>query len=336
MKEDLIDKFKELRPINISVPQVTVRCPYCGDSKKHSTSTHFGVLIDINNDDTPLYYNCFLCNESGVLTPTTLKDLDIYTLDLASGIIAYNKRLRSGTNSGAIYRRQKVQELKLPQYDTKYQPKVDYINQRLGLSLTLSDMNRLKIVPSLAQLVQYNNITQLTVGGRKALDLEENYVGFLTNDNDKIIFRAINSEAKHKRYEKYELNKNIRGQKFYSIPTVVELFGEHDIDIHIAEGALDILGVYYHIENQNDKNNVYIGASGNSATRIIRHLIELGFVGNVNYFIYRDADVPLGVYRKEMKGILEWVQHMFIVSNELEKDFGVPAERIKLTTMTLK
>ena len=97
LKSSIIERLKTLpvcKPTS-NMRNWTVRCPYCGDSKI-SNHGHFSILLDLNSD-APILYRCFKCNESGILTPQTLEDLDIgSTLELDKQLKLFNRTSGNG------------------------------------------------------------------------------------------------------------------------------------------------------------------------------------------------------------------------------------------------
>lgn len=341
-KEDLREKLRQIRPKNEAGAQFSIRCVYCGDSKKSSQSTHFGILLNVDRDDVPLYYNCFRCGESGVLSSKVLKDIGIYDYEVGAGTSSYNKFTSRTSDHGSYGNsKNKKSRLIMPLADFNMKnafEKKTYLEGRLGVQFTFEECQKLKIVFSLGDLIRKNNISKVTVGDHKALDLDEHYLGFLTEGNDRIIFRQALPGAKYKRYEKYMIYQGATGEKFYAIPTEVDLLGPDDINIHIGEGALDALGIYKHYYKPEDlKNNIFIGTSGSDMKKVVEYFITEGFIGNVNYYIYRDAEVPSAKYKKSLKDFLPWMQHLYVIHNTLPKgDFGVPAHEINCVLETIK
>ena len=92
IKEQIINQLKTLpicKPTS-NMRNWVVRCPYCGDSMK-SNHGHFSILIDLQSD-APMLYRCFRCNESGILIPQVLEDLNLgYDQSLNQNLNLLNK-----------------------------------------------------------------------------------------------------------------------------------------------------------------------------------------------------------------------------------------------------
>ena len=54
---------------------IYVRCPFCGDSRKHLDKPHCGIWI---KNGQPLIYHCWICDESGVVNTNFLQSMNIY------------------------------------------------------------------------------------------------------------------------------------------------------------------------------------------------------------------------------------------------------------------
>ena len=64
----------------------------------------------------------------------------------------------------------------------------------------------------------------------------------------------------------------------------------NDINIHIAEGPFDILGVFYHLMNGELENNLYYAVCGFGYGTILRNIISAGLNTGLNVHIYADND----------------------------------------------
>lgn len=333
-KYELLDRIRQIRPIyRESDTQYAIRCPLCGDSRRDRKKTRFYIKIDVNNPDLPVLYNCFNCGEGGLLTPTILKSLDIADMNLLSGMQAFNKKVMKNYKGYAPKSRKL--HVKIPKVDETNPDnllKKKYIEERLGISLSFEELYQFKTVFRLGDFLMQNNINTLTVSGEKAMDIHENYVGFLTVNNETINARLVlSNRSKGKRYEKYSLFKDQMGRlKFYSIPRVIDTMTKDTIYINIAEGVFDIYGVYFHIDKELKPNSLYIAACGSAYRSIIEYFIREGFICNVVLNIYADTDQDLEIYRNLKREYGIWFEEFNVYTNELEKDFGVRADQIKV------
>lgn len=322
-----------------------VRCPYCGDSHTINHG-HFSILVDMNSD-MPIMYNCFKCKESGLLTTQTLEDLGLfYDPDLAKGLNAFN---RNASNSS--YFKDKVKRFHIPETIpcAENTRKVDYINQRLGLELNYEDCEKFKIILSFVQFMRENQIP-LSNGDDGSMlkpgtvaELEKKYVGFLSSNNNKIIFRdaSPDQDGYFGRYYKVTIDLfNTSPNSFYSLVSQFNLLYTDPIDIHIAEGAFDILGVYKNIPRKESQNALFFANGGYGFGAILKYLIYTGVTTDINLHIYSDADKTDEDHRKLLNRAFyrTWIDNMIVHRNAYpgEKDFGVRKEFIQDYSYALK
>ena len=196
---------------------------------------------------------------------------------------------------------------------------------------TDEELQKLKVVFSLEQLLSINKIDQITTTNIRANLLNDDYVGFLSVRNEFVIFRDITNKNKL-RYDKYSVVPSIDNtRKFYTIPNQIDMLSNEPIYINLAEGTFDILGIYYHIKNQNLKNQVYAAVCGAAYTSVIKYFISLGLVGdNININIFSDADKDYYWYSKMIKELSPFVNSINIYYNTKEKDYGVHKDQIDL------
>lgn len=316
----------------VSDTQIIMRCQLCGDSKYDLNKKRFGVKININDDSEPIMFNCFNCGASGVLTPSVLRSFHIHDLTLSSGLISYNKTSVSKYNK----------KMGITNNNFKFTPprplntssnvaKKKYIEGRLGIALTVDELLSLKAVFSLQQFLNSNDINSITTPINRCKEIEMDYVGFLTVNNEFIIYRDITN--KHKlRYDKYSIYRNIDNtRKFYSIPTKINMLTTETIYINIAEGVFDILGVYYHIKDKDMSNNIYAAVTGSAYIQVIKYFLKLGLIGNnIVINIFSDNDKSPYYYKKLIDEISPWVKEINLLYNNKGHDFGVHKDKIEV------
>ena len=273
----------------ISKNQIALRCKFCGDSKKDPRKTRFYVLINLDTE-TPILYNCFNCGESGILTPSVLRTFEINDLQLNSSLITFNKTSISKINN-RLNRKDNSYNFCVPiPKNTKLNIiKKKYIENRLGVQLTVKQLLKFKVVFSLEEFLIYNKINEVNAKKSRANRLNDDYVGFLSARNEYIIYRDITNKNKL-RYDKYTIVDNIENnRKFYIIPTTIDVMKYEKIYINMTEGVFDILGVYFHINNQNEENNLYVAICDSSYTNVIKYFLSHGLIGDniiINIFLY--------------------------------------------------
>lgn len=336
LKQEIIDQLSEL-PVyypNRSKTQHVIRCTSCGDSHNQS---HAHLSIRINaDDDMPMLYRCFRCNDSGMVTPEMLYEWGVkLDHDSLSSLNIYNKKTKK-KHKGLFS--DTYEEFFTPQLDSEmiYEYKAMYINGRLGTNFTLEDLRQLKVVLSLEEFIKANKIKpDVPMYMRKAID--SNYLGFLATNNNRIMFRNTNKELGEREFRWYNVicnDKNLNPHTFYSIPNSIDLYYTHEINIHIAEGCFDILSIYQNLQQGNKESNYYYASCGSSGLSIMNYLINIGINTGLNVHLYADKDKSdefhMNYLMRESE-VYQWCDKIIIHRNRYpgEKDYGVPKERIK-------
>ena len=88
VKEDIIAALFErgVYTKQVNDTEFRTRCPFCGDSQKNFNTGHLYIRINVD-DNFPIVYNCFKCNESGIVNEEFLTVMDINNSNLKSSII---------------------------------------------------------------------------------------------------------------------------------------------------------------------------------------------------------------------------------------------------------
>lgn len=339
-KEELYSRLLSLPASKkVNPTQVVVRCPFCGDSQRDMSHGHMYVKIDPYNDDIPVMYNCFRisCGEHGIMTPEVLRAFDIYDLDMSSNLSRYNKKAVSKLSKKIGFRTGKLNyNVPLASNIERNIRKKKYIEERMGISMSFEDVRNLKIILSLGDFLIYNKIDIVNCTEYIAKKIEADYVGFLSLKNNFIVFRDITGKHKE-RYIKYTIEKDLLNNgTFYTIPVNIDLLTTDKIEIHLAEGTFDTLGVFYHVMDKQTYNKIYVSVTGGNYIAPIKYFLNLGIIGNVDVHIYSDQGVGLNFYRRNVKNkIAMFVDNIYVHYNERSKDCGVTKDKISLTTHKL-
>lgn len=330
-KMELYNQIMDMRPRKkVNDMWSSVRCPFCGDSRKSLESTHFYVKINFR-DDEPVFFICHRCDTSGIMTPSVLRSLDINDLALNSGLVSYNKIAMKNMKHtlGIINNNLDFTVPVADENDERNIFKKKYFDKRLEIDTTFEELAELKVIFKLGQFLRHNDIEKITVPKDKGQELHDKYLGFLTSKNEFINFRQV-YDSKFRRYEKYSLFKNLDNtRKFYTIPNSVDLLTNKKITINIAEGAFDILGVYYHIFAKEKKNMIYTAVCGAGYVSVIKYFIKMGVIDNVDVNIFSDDDRHPNFYKALVRELSPWVNDINLFYNEKSKDFGMPKRFIK-------
>jgi hypothetical protein len=318
--------------------QYRTRCPFCGDSRSNLNTGH--LYIKINPDDNyPMVYHCFKCEESGVVDDNLLLALNIGDINLKSNITTLNKtsdRIKGQkflTDDEIINFNYKLPEVK--DYN-----KIKYIEDRLGCNLSIEDIEKFKIITSLKDFLIYNNIKEITTENYICHNIEKNYVGFLSFGGAYILFRDITNTQQYK-WIKYPVTNDSRGCKlFYSISNSIDIFTKDTININLSEGVLDILSAYKNL-NYNKSNDLDIAVCGKQYLYVLNTLNSMGFIGsNIQLNIFSDNDEVFNNKNNKptnieyFKKLLYKNKYLYnstnIYYNLIDKDIGVSKDKIKL------
>ena len=306
--------------------EVVTDCPFCGKPK------HF--YIGMPTSDKPSMYNCFVCTESGIVTEKFLQAyFGAYTMDgsierfLKEKSKDYDTSIKYNKIANSFYL---VNPVAYPN-EINFR-KLSYINERLGLKLTLEEAAANKIVLNLYDLLSYNKIPKLTRDPRIVQNMNDYFLGFISMDNGYINLRKLTNLELHpsinKRYVNYAVVPNTDNhRRYYVIPTQIDRV--KPINVHIAEGPFDILSIKYNLR-YNEPNSIFIAGCGKSYLNVIKLLIEdFGFATmNIHIYMDNDDDIKNILF---IENYLSVFKYPFFIHKNIfpgEKDFGVPLDRI--------
>lgn len=317
-------------------PQFRTRCIFCGDSKKDPNKMRLGIKVDVKNPDEPVLYHCFNdnCGRAGVLTNQMLKQI-AGAQQIKVSVDSINRSVMKSSGNTKInrYKNTKIINVKIPKLFPKDIEKARYLFNRIGKIIDPNDFEGLKIVWSLKDFITLNNLKE---NSEYAWMLDRDYIGFLSINNDFIVFRDITGKHKKMRWFKY----NVFGfydnsGSFYSIPAKIDLLTSEDIHIHAAEGPMDILSILYNLEDNDRKNKIFLSSNDGEFYTPLLNYFEKGFVGkNIYIDMYKDNDTDIENIldlRKKLKVYTTDINNIRIYYNgyEDEKDFGVPKDKIQ-------
>ena len=315
--------------------EILCRCFYCPDSSD-MTSAHFYIKIPKSNKEVSKFY-CHKCNTSGYVTHRTLLQWGIYDDSIAMFLVEHNK-IATSNKSNIRYRHSTDKYILTNDYinpDELSASKLRYINNRLKLNLTYQDLIDKKIVLNLNDIISRNNL-KATRDVSIINDLDQNFLGFISFDNAFVNMRRLVREGiVYKTIDKRYLNYSLFGkvdntERFYVIPSNVDLSKPGRIQLHIAEGPFDILSIYYNLRNQ--ANGIYASITGSNYKGIIRYFITTLKLPYLEIHLYPDNDKYGSNYI--MEDIAEYIRifgfPVYVHRNIYykEKDFGVDKDRI--------
>lgn len=314
--------------------EILMRCRYCSDSVNQS-SAH--MYVKLPYDDNIMLFNCFKCHTKGIVTHKTLLDWGIYDdVNIMVEVSKYNTKV-SKLDKNRKYVDKDVYVLynKMITDNKLSEIKLKYINKRLGTSLSYEDLLEKKIILNLLDLLNSNNISKYSRHENIINQLDQNFIGFISQDNAFINMRNLTPGKVDKRIDFRYVNYSIfekydNSQKYYTLPTTIDLSNPNRIKIHIAEGPFDILSIYYNLRKDNN-NCIYSSILGSGYLNICKHFINTMKLINIEFHIYIDADVNYNTVN-EIRDLCYVFQIPFYLHRNLyngEKDFGVPIDRIQ-------
>lgn len=336
------DKYREFLLSNIPTARdasgrkfVACRCFYCPDGKSRDTR-HFYIKIPETNDE-PSWYYCHKCHNSGVVTNKTLLEWGIYDNDIGEEIILHNKKCSRVTKNAKYYDQTKL-NIKNNIIDSDLtRIKLDYVNNRLGQNFTLQDLSELKVCLNLYDLLNTNYIDKLTRDPRVVEQLSNNFMGFLSIDNVFLNMRRLCDEGQviktiDNRYVNYKIyDKFDTSNRFYTVPTRVDINNPERVKIHIAEGPFDILSIYTNLRNR--ERGIYTSIAGSNylgTTFYFLNTFKLPY-GELHYYPDNDDSGSNEVMQRIVHYVKPIGFPIYIHRNLYpgEKDFGVSPDKIK-------
>lgn len=322
----------------VSEVEYRTRCPYCGDSVNSEHTGHMYIKIDLE-DNSPIVWNCFRCNECGIMTDDVLSMLGIDDISIKSNLSAFNKTAdRKGYMK--YYNNIKTITFDYHLVDILKGSKVSYLEDRLGVSLSDDDLVNMKVITNFRDFLIENEIKELTCDDYIARRFEDHYIGFLSYGASHILFRDITNKEKY-RWVKYPITKESKQTRaFYSMSSTVDIFTEDILTINLSEGILDIVSAYANLGYKNP-NTMNIAVCGKRFDTMLRYLLNMGFVGkNVIVNIFADNDekfnkknnrpTTIDTFKNVLNGSKNLYGETNIYYNMINKDIGVPKDLISL------
>lgn len=314
---------------------VACRCFYCPDGKSKDTR-HFYIHIPESNDD-PSWYYCHKCHNTGIITNKTLLEWGVYDNNIGQELINHNKKCSRLTKNSKYYNQTVLNIKNIINDSDMTRVKLDYINNRLGQNFSIKDLSELKICLNLLDLLNGNYIDKFTRDPRVVEQLNANFLGFISIDNSFVNMRRLCDEGLviksiDNRYVNYKIyDKFDTSNRFYTIPTKVNLCNPERVKIHIAEGPFDILSIYTNLRNR--EPGIYTSIAGSNYLGITFYMLNTFKVPYFELHYYPDND------ESGSKEVMDKMVHylkpfncpIYIHRNmyEGQKDFGVDLNHIK-------
>lgn len=322
---------------------VHCRCFHCPDSRD-PRSKHMYISIPQAANEPSLYY-CHKCHSKGIVTYKKLIEWGLLLDDnITMDLISHNEKCKNNMAYRALLTNVHYNVHNILTSDNDISRiKLDYINNRIGTNLDYNQLRNLKIVLNLYDLVKVNRITRFTRDKNIVDQLDINFIGFLSIDNGFLNMRRICDEGLvyksiDKRYINYQLfDKENTSERFYTIPTAINVCSPERIKIHIAEGPFDILSIYLNLRHQ--EPGIYTSIGGSNYKGIAMYFLEQYKLPYVEFHFYPDNDKYGST--NNIQRIADYFKPLNIPSyihrNTYpgEKDFGTDISKITESIMIL-
>lgn len=280
-------------------------CPFCGKRK------HCYVVFDLVGN-TPLLYNCFRCNSSGIVNKKFLEYFNLEEMIIpkmkGSRKIEINKTISSKARGANIFNVSDTNIVNL------YKA---YIEYRIGVTPTDNEMSSFQL------LTDPDSYAREYLNRNNGKSFYEQKIWFRL-DNGNIHGRHMYREDI--RWMKFDTDR-VKSVGVYSIQKPFDI--EANINVCICEGIFDAIGLYYYNkEHDIGGNYIYCACLGKNYEAGINRVISKGIFGeSVNIRIYKDSDVSVRkIHVNPNKAKL--FKSISIYENTKSHDYGVPADMI--------
>lgn len=307
MKLDILNEIEAKSSFfqKVNQEQYKTRCPYCGDS---SNPSHGHLYLKCSNDlSEPILYHCFLCNKSGKVNQAFL---DKYGIQLKfPETIRYFNKISNSNNIKNIYTGEPIIN------SNEYR----YLVERLNCQFSAEELSSFRIVWNMNNILESLSNDRI----RNTLPSSNNGVSFLSDNNSLLLTRFYQGEPRWRKTTLFPSDN----KSLYRIKKNIDLFKDC-ISVNISEGIFDAIGLYKHFP---DENGIYIATLGSDYISAIDYSISLGLIGShISINLYLDSDIKEKSLIHSLKKYKWLYLKISIFKNALDKDFGVPKERIKL------
>lgn len=302
-------------------------CPFCGERKG---KCYIKMILD---DETPMLYHCFICQESGVINSFFLDKLgisnfenaDINELDqiIKGSNVGFRKQIKS--SNGDI-------ECNLKDYlnenDSFNNNIIEYMKNRFDMkSITNEKMLEWCVVGNIRKYLKDIGYSEIDNSNMNL----ENRIWFRMK-NGSVVGRSITDQG-----ERWMIVSNKQthdGKNIYVMGNLFNLSGR-TIRVWMGEGVMDVIGMQNKIEQSVDEsdfcemNDVFIAVMGRMYSSGFEWLIGRGLFGDsVKVHIICDDDYT--DIKKRISKYQKCFESIKVMKNMLDKDCGVSPDQIEL------
>lgn len=309
--------------------QVSVRCPFCGDSKNiKSSHMYVGFSQDENGNDSIPLYDCKKCPRAGKFTSEILRMLNIHDVSLDMELTKLLEK-NKGKGTTKKYTSSRARTLILPEFDNKsdtHKKKLEYVKKRVDLFYVdfnkYENIKKFNIVYSIKELLTKNDIelSDTSISDERFLNvLENDYIGFLMHDHRSIYFRNTNPNSTS--HYKIFLTKQKGGKSFYIVKNDIDLMAENP-KIILTENVFDLINVTK-MHDSNNRQNVLAAVNNKFYYKnAIMEIIDITGFYDATVYIYADNDDQVQQDLQTYKNLLSLFHNkVYICFNTNAKDY---------------
>jgi hypothetical protein len=304
--------------------ELIVHCPteYC-KTHHQGSKPHFYISLQ---EDNIFKFNCKHCDYKGILTPYVMHQFGIERPEIDEFLISNNK----SNLKNIIGKKEKNNSFIIPSNYTKQDIfKLNYLQERTGIDFTKKEnIINYRIIIDLNRFLLLNNINLTTMKTNIKDEISNNFVGFLSSNDNVLNLRNIKSRFFTQRYINIKIDKTINSPFLYIPPTNINILFEYP-RIVLSEGAFDILCIknQYYPKDSIDTIFAACGAYGSYKRALIKLIKLTGFIGGELLF-YSDKDVKLSWYENKFKDFKS-IYKIKVIYNKFGKDFGRIREKMQ-------
>lgn len=304
--DDFIEFLKSaLVDVKITGRNIICRCPWC---EMESRKSHFHLYISV---DQPIFH-CFnkdCTKKKGTISKLVqkLSGKDISEDFFDKSLIKTKFEKVKNVNKELIF-----PPLDIERFDLKY----NYLNDRIFFN----DINILKlpgVVFDIMEFVKINNI-KLDESTIKVLPyLQDQFIGFVSDNGGLIVCRNIDKNNKF-RYYKFSIN-NLLMADYY------RLSGNSSSSntVVLGEGVFDILSEsIFNYTNLKENTKLYAACLSTSYESLIKSIVYYEQLFKLDVHILSDDNIKLFFYEKLKQNLTHIIDTMTIYYNKTGKDFG--------------
>jgi hypothetical protein len=301
--------------------ELVCRCFNCETHYKKQKG-HLYVKVD---NGYPVF-NCFKCESKGTVD-TLISKFGGNPSDFIDGPIDFKKSFIFSGNSNEHRVNTKFLKINNKKTNVSYSNKLDYLNSRLGMNVNIDSIPGL--VLSVKDFIKDNNIVIDNWNSRNIDMYENNFIGFLTNNKNKLILRNCDQTSDF-RYAKISLNSN---RDFYGILNKEEYI--LNPIIVLCEGIFDLLTFYFSKDSNKKCLKDYIAwcsILGNNYYTTLSIVLDYFCLPKSKVVILSDDNISESRYYSLITH--PRVSGVEVYWNEYGKDFGtLPINPVKSTTI---